>query len=105
MAAHLARCRGLEVIPVPAEWTRYGKRDQAALDRALYAAPLRLYVLNGVWNCITRYPDVRPENAAILHHPMSARRWMGIINGRLDGPEARRKADEWEAVHPEWKKP
>lgn len=77
-----------------AEWLRWAKRDQAALDRALYAHPLRVYTLNGVWNCITRYPDVRPEDAVVLHYPMQARSWRGVINGRLDSGEA------WAAVHP-----
>jgi Nucleotide-diphospho-sugar transferase len=76
------------------EWMRWAKRDQAALDRALYAHPLRVYTLNGVWNCITRYPDVRPEDAVILHYPMQARSWRGMINGRLDSSEA------WAMVHP-----
>jgi hypothetical protein len=79
------------------EWLRYAKRDQAALDRALYARPMRVYTLNGIFNCITRYPDVDPIRAAILHYPMQARRWKGVINGRLDSSEA------WATVHPESK--
>ncbi len=75
------------------EWARYGKRDQAALDRVLYTQPLRLYVLGNEFNTITRY--LPPERTAgILHYPMQARRWRGVINGRLDGSEA------WAAVHP-----
>lgn len=77
------------------EWKRWAKRDQAALDRALYAHPLRVFVLSGrVWNCVTRYwePD---GHEAILHYPMQARRWRGLINGRLDSSEA------WAAVHPD----
>lgn len=76
------------------EWLRWAKRDQAALDRTLYKRPVRTYTLNGTFNCITRYPDVRPEDAAILHYPMQARSWRGMINGRLDSSEA------WAVVHP-----
>ena len=79
------------------EWLRFAKRDQAALDRALYARPMRVYTLNGIFNCITRYPDVDPSLAVILHYPMQARRWRGVINGRLDSSEA------WATVHPEGK--
>ncbi|HML23513.1 MAG TPA: glycosyltransferase [Aggregatilinea sp.] len=76
-----------------AEWKRYGKRDQAALDRVLYRAPLRVYVLGNEWNTITRY--LPPERTAgILHYPMQARRWKGAVKGRLDSSEA------WASVHP-----
>ena len=76
------------------EWTRYGKRDQAALDRALYAGPVKLYVLGNEWNTITRYIPAE-RTAGILHYPMQARSWRGMINGRLDSSEA------WAVVHPE----
>lgn len=75
------------------EWCRYAKRDQAALDRVLYTEPLRVYVLGNEWNTITRYIDA-DRTAGILHYPMSARRWRGMINGRLDSSEA------WASVHP-----
>lgn len=75
------------------EWDRYGARDQAALDRALYTDPVRVYVLGNEWNTITRYLDAS-STAGILHYPMTARRWKGRINGRLDGSEA------WASVHP-----
>lgn len=75
------------------EWNRYGARDQAALDRVLYTEPLRVYVLGNHWNTITRYLSAE-ITAGILHYPLSARRWRGRINGRLDGSEA------WAAVHP-----
>lgn len=76
------------------EWDRYGKRDQAALDRALYNHPVRVYTLGNEWNTITRYIPAE-RTAGILHYPMSARRWKGRIEGRLDQTEA------WAAVHPE----
>lgn len=76
------------------EWDRYGKRDQAALDRALYTNPVRVYTLGNEWNTITRYMPAE-RTAGILHYPMTARRWAGRITGRLDKPEA------WAAVHPD----
>ncbi len=75
------------------EWARYGKRDQAALDRALYSNPVKVYVLGQEWNTIVRYMDAS-QSAGILHHAMMARRWRGIVPGRLDGDEA------WARVHP-----
>jgi hypothetical protein len=72
-----------------AEWQRWGKRDQAALLRALFQHPLRLYVLTNHWNYITRYNDPpREEACGLLHYPMTARRWRGIIQGRSDSEEA-----------------
>jgi hypothetical protein len=75
------------------EWGRFAMRDQAALMRCLYTAPIRLLLLGLEWNTITRYAEVE-QTAGILHHPMRARRWQGMIKGRLDSGEA------WAAVHP-----
>lgn len=69
------------------EWTRWGKRDQGALLRALAAHPLKLYVLGNEWNTITRY-DPPERTAGILHYPMTARRWRGVLHARSDSPEA-----------------
>jgi hypothetical protein len=74
-----------------AEWQRFGKRDQGALLRALYKDPLRLYLLTNEWNASDRYP-MPPGKVAILHHNTKARRWGGLIKGRIDSPEA------WRAV-------
>ncbi len=76
------------------EWQRYGKRDQAALARALYSVPVRVYVLGNEWNTVTRYVPA-DRTAGILHYPMQARSWRGMINGRLDSSEA------WAALHPD----
>lgn len=77
------------------EWERYGKRDQAALDRALYHCPVKLYVLGVEWNTSDRYIPVE-RTAGILHHQMQARSWRpGLLPGRLDSDEA------WAAAHPE----
>jgi hypothetical protein len=69
------------------EWNVWGKRDQAALDRALYADPLRVYTLGVEWNLVTRYYPAE-RSAGILHYPTRARRWQGIIHHRLDNPQA-----------------
>src|SRR5512139_332806 len=73
------------------EWKRWGKRDQAALLRALFAHPLKIMVLGNEWNTITRY-DLPESSAGILHYPMTARRWRGVLHGRSDSAEA------WHAV-------
>ena len=73
------------------EWNRFCGRDQAALLRALWANPLRIYTLGNAWNTVDRYCDIT-ETAGIIHRPMTARRWSGIIPGRTDSPEA------WEQV-------
>jgi len=73
------------------EWNRFGKRDQAALLRALWKHPLKLYVLGNEWNTITRYAN-KESSAGILHYPMTARRWRGKVVDRSDSKEA------WQAV-------
>lgn len=75
------------------EWNKYGKRDQAAFDRAYYNNPLKLYVLGEEFNTITRYTGAA-RSAGILHYPLTARRYRGRINGRLDSTEA------WASIHP-----
>lgn len=76
------------------EWQRYGKRDQAALLRVLHKHPVRLLTLGVEWNCVTRYYP--PERSAgILHYPMTARRWAGVVHGRSDSVEAWRRAKEF----------
>lgn len=76
------------------EWMQEAKRDQAALLRALWAHPLRLYLLGNEWNTSTRY--LPPERTAgILHHQTEARRAQGIIWHRGDSDEAFAKVAEW----------
>ena len=76
------------------EWKRWGKRDQAALLRALWMHPLKTYYLGNEWNTILRpdgagrYTLEKEDSAGILHRPMTARRWRGIITGRSDSQEA-----------------
>lgn len=75
------------------EWTgRWAARDQLALLRALWRQSLRVFMLGNEWNLVTRYADPS-QSAGILHSPMTARRWSGRIDGRLDSPQA------WNAVH------
>lgn len=73
------------------EWERWAQRDQGALIRALYTYPLRVLVLGNEWNT---FPKFQPEQetAGLKHFPGEARRWAGIIPGRLDGDAA------WQAV-------
>lgn len=73
------------------EWLRYGARDQGALLRALWMHPLKMIVLGNEWNTITRY-DSPDRSAGILHYPMTARRWRGVLHGRLDDKAS------WDAV-------
>lgn len=70
------------------EWKRFARRDQGALLRALYADPLRLYVLGNEWNYFPAYSSRITEPAGLLHYPGSARRWSGQLPGRLDGEAA-----------------
>jgi len=74
------------------EWLRWGKRDQAALLRAIYRYPLKIYTLGIEWNCSDRYPAPN-GNAGIVHHQTTARSFSGIIPCRLDSPAA------WRYVH------
>ena len=77
------------------EWRRFGKRDQGALLRSLFQNPLKLYVLGNEWNTITRYDS--PDRAAwLLHYPMTARRWRGVVHYRLDDREAWKAVEEFE---------
>lgn len=70
-----------------AEWDHWGKRDQAALLRALHKHPVKLLTLGVEWNTVTRYYS-KERSAGVLHFPMTARRWSGIIHGRSDSEEA-----------------
>lgn len=70
-----------------AEWQRFGARDQLALIRALHQNPLRWRLLGNEFNTVVRFCP--PEmTAGILHYAIKARRWTGIIQGRLDSAEA-----------------
>jgi hypothetical protein len=69
------------------EWEVHAQRDQGALIRALYAHPLRIWVLGNEWNTFPKYtPGI--ETAGVLHYPGDARRWEGKLPGRIDGQAA-----------------
>lgn len=80
------------------EWKSYRGRDQMALLRAMYKVPMRHLLLTNAWNTIIRDGvDLTIEDSAgILHHPMNARRWDGIVYGELDSPMAWDMVSEWE---------
>jgi hypothetical protein len=79
------------------EWKRWGKRDQAALLRSLFKHPLKMMVLGNEFNCITRY-DPTERSVFVLHYPMTARRWRGVLHGRSDEPEAWQAVKQFEAT-------
>jgi glycosyltransferase involved in cell wall biosynthesis len=94
------------------EWERFGKRDQGALLRAIWHQPVKtLLLLPRTWNCVCqadekrpgqwKYPYDDPSGAAIMHYPMMARRWSGIVPQRSDTPEAWARVREWERAHPQ----
>jgi len=70
-----------------AEWEIHKQRDQGPLIRALYAHPLKLWLLGNEWNTFTRYMK-RSRTAGLLHFPGKARRWRGLVSGPLDGEKA-----------------
>ncbi len=65
------------------EWEKHAQRDQGALIRAMYADPLRVYVLGNEWNTFEKYSK-GIETAGLRHYPGRARRWKGLIPGRID---------------------
>jgi hypothetical protein len=80
------------------EWQRWGKRDQAALLRALWRCPVRLFVVGNQWNTIYPYcPDDPNWTAGILHHVLFVRRWTGTIEDRLDSKEAWGRVSQFKA--------
>jgi len=74
-----------------AEWERFAARDQGALIRAMYTEPLRVYLLGNEWNTFEKYTK-GITTAGLMHYPGDARRWKGMIDGRIDSAAA------WEAV-------
>lgn len=65
------------------EYEKHLQRDQGALIRAMYADPLKVYVLGNEWNTFEKYSR-GIETAGLRHFPGRARRWKGLIPGRLD---------------------
>ncbi len=78
-----------------AEWEVHAQRDQGALVRALYADPLRVWLLGNEWNTFPKYSK-GVTTAGLMHYPGDARRWRGLIPGRIDSPEAWAMAERFE---------
>lgn len=81
-----------------AEWEKYAGRDQGALIRALYTEPLRVLVLGNEWNTFPKYTK-GITTAGLYHYPGRARRWKGLIMGRIDSPAAWDAVRAWERQH------
>jgi len=73
------------------EWEKYAQRDQGALTRAMYTEPLKVYLLGNEWNTFPRYTR-GIQTAGLMHYPGEARRWKGMLPGRLDAEAS------WQAV-------
>jgi len=73
------------------EWEVHAQRDQGALIRAMYTEPLKVFLLGNEWNTFEKYCK-GITTAGLMHYPGDARRWNGMIPGRIDSPEA------WNAV-------
>lgn len=78
-----------------AEYERHVQRDQGALIRALYADPLKVFYLGNEWNWFEKYSR-GVEAAAIKHYPGRARRWTGLIPGRIDSDLAWSRVKQFE---------
>ena len=72
------------------------QRDQGALLRALYADPLKTFVLGNEWNTFPKYTK-GITTAGLMHYPGEARRWNGLIPGRIDGDAAWAMVEQYEA--------
>jgi len=77
------------------EWERHAQRDQGALIRAMYADPLKVYVLGNEWNTFKKYTK-GIRTAGLYHYPGDARRWRGMIPGRIDSATAWRRVQMFE---------
>jgi hypothetical protein len=80
------------------EWEKHGQRDQGALLRALYAEPLKMYVLGNEWNYFPQYSSKITAPAGLMHYPGQARRWGGQVPGRLDSETAWQSVRKWQAA-------
>lgn len=76
-------------------YEKHLQRDQGALIRAMYAAPLKVYLLGNEWNTFAKYSN-GIETAGLRHFPGRARRWKGLIPGRIDSAAAWRLVERYE---------
>jgi hypothetical protein len=81
-----------------AEWERHAQRDQGALIRAMYSEPLRVYLLGNEWNTFPKYTK-GITTAGLMHYPGDARRWSGMIPGRIDSDAAWKAVQRFEQQH------
>jgi len=86
------------------EWNKHKGRDQGALIRAMYTAPLRVFWLGNEWNTLItlkgeEYPPGIDGSAGVLHFVGRARRWRGQVpQGKgLTDPEAWAMVDDFMA--------
>jgi len=77
------------------EWERHAQRDQGALIRAMYSEPLQVYLLGNQWNTFPKYTK-GIQTAGLMHYPGDARRWRGVIPGRIDSETAWAAVRRWE---------
>lgn len=77
------------------EWEVHAGRDQGALIRAMYRDPLRIYVLGNEWNTFEKYSK-GVTTAGLMHYPGMARRWKGMIPGRIDSQAAWNMVKQYE---------
>jgi hypothetical protein len=81
-----------------AEWEKHAQRDQGALIRAMYTEPLRVYLLGNEWNTFPKYTR-GIKTAGLMHYPGRARRWTGMIPGRIDSETAWAAVKRFERLH------
>jgi hypothetical protein len=81
-----------------AEWEKHAQRDQGALIRAMYTEPLRVYLLGNEWNTFPKYTK-GIQTAGLMHYPGDARRWDGMIPGRIDSQAAWHRVKQFEQEH------
>ena len=63
------------------EWERFGLRDQQAMDRALYEAPVRVWVLGREFNWFMHH-DIPNDEVHVMHFATAARDWVVKHKGR-----------------------
>jgi hypothetical protein len=79
-------------------WEENAGRDQGPLVRALYEEPLQMYVLGNQWNTVEKYCK-GIKTAGLMHYPGRARRWEGLVPGRLDEDVAWQMVEDFANKH------
>jgi hypothetical protein len=78
-------------------WEKHAQRDQGPLLSAMHEDPLRVLLLGNEWNTFPKYSR-GVTTAGLMHYPGRARRWKGLINGRIDGERAWAAVDRYMKV-------